>query len=459
MREKILVVTPELTYYSLKGCRYEIVKAGGLADVTATLVESLRERGLRVYVAAPFFHNSGLNIPDFEKENLFLVADERYSNNNGPYEKNIEEFSLAFQSGVLNHVIPRIKPDIIHAHDWPTGFVGPLAGTKSLFTIHNVHTKTAHIEWMRDMQLPLMNKERLWLDNFDLAKVNFLMSGIFGSGYCNTPSQKWLEEILSGDVPINAPEGFGQLMKSKNAHGILNSPDRSYDPETDIQIHARYGISGMAEGKLANKLAFQQNVGLEVRKDSHLVVWTNRADPNQKGIDLLNNIAARLMVANQKLQMAIISDGNYIPQITETISKINTSGRQIVVRAFSDFLERNAYAAADGVMNFSRYAPCEIAHMKGAKYGAISIVRAVGGAAQTVYDYRKEGASGVPGIITHNYTGQSMLESIESFIELANSKSFDRVRNKTMDVAKKEFTPEKMADSYIRLYKQMIAKA
>ncbi len=460
--KKILIVTPELSYYTLKNStRQKIVKAGGLADMVTTLVESLGKTGIRPYVAVPYFRRTGIDKADFDRERLILVEDKRYSANKSPYDKDIEGFSLAFQSRVLNDVLPRIRPDIIHCHDWPTGLIGPLAGPgyKSLFTLHNVHTKTVSIDSIRDMGLPQTFKHRLWLDKYDWSKVNLLLSGIYGSDWCNTPSQRWLEEILDREIPINAPPRFGELIRQKERHivGILNSPDASYDPGTDDYLFPKYDLQTINEGKLANKLCFQGEVGLEPKSNSRLVVWTNRADPNQKGIDLLNNMLPRLLNTFPKLQIAIISDGHYIPTIEQTVSNINqyAENRRVILKRFSDKFERKAYAAADGVLNFSRYAPCELVHMKGARYGAVPIVRAVGGIAQTVHDYRNTGQS-IPGIVTETYSEEAMLEAFRLFYEVAESGSFDRLREDVMECSKAAFQPENMAREYIRLYETLM---
>ncbi len=461
--KNILIVTPELSYYTTNdGFRVEVMKRGGLADMVATLVDSLRKTRVRPYVAVPYFRSSRIDMREFERERLILIEDAEYSRNSGPYDKDIEAFSLAFQSRVLNDVLPMIRPDIIHCHDWPTGLIGPLAGPgyKSLFTIHNVHTKTVDIRQAEESGLSRQHSHRLWLDNYDWSKVNLLLSGIFGSDWCNTPSQRWLEEIMDGEIPCNAPPWFGELIRQKKDRisGILNTPDPSYDPITDENIFPNYDASTMAESKLSNKLRFQGEHGLEVSMNSRLVVWTSRADPNQKGIDILNNVMNRLISDFPTLQLAVISDGEYIPAIKETISLTYPyrDGRRAVLRPFSDRLERLAYAAADGVLNFSRYAPCELVHMKGAMYGAVPIVRGVGGAAQTVHDHRKDGP-GIPGIVTRDYTEESMLEAFRLFFDVATSESFDSLRKDVMQSARREFSSERMAEDYIRLYDKMLS--
>jgi starch synthase len=459
--KRILIISPELTYYDVGSSRQEVKKVGGLADLVATLVDTLRGKGLSPYVAVPHFWDSGLSKEECEAERLFLVEDSRYSYLRTPYERQVEEFSLAFQSQVINELIPRIRPDIIHAHDWPTGLIAPLLGPyyNTLFSIHNIHTKTEHIDTIESMGLPNANKERVWLQHFDWGRVDFLMSGIFGSDYCVTPSQRWLDEILEGDIPPNAPPGFSDLMQQKKGtiFGILNSPDDSYDPEKDSLIYSRFTIEDMVSGKRANKAAFQVEVGLGSDDQSTLVVFTSRADPYQKGIDLLDLVVPKLIIDNPQLQVAIVSDGPYIPRVDHTISWLESQGYhgRVVAKPFSDVLERRAYAAADGVLTFSSYSPCELVQMKGALYGAIPLGMAKGGVAQTVHDFRVEDEASVPGILTRDYTAEAMEQVFRSFLEVADSDSLDKLSRQTMEVATRMFTPEKMADSYLEIYRKM----
>jgi glycogen synthase len=98
---------------------------------------------------------------------------------------------------------------------------------------------------------------------------------------------------------------------------------------------------------------------VKTRQDTNapLIVWTNRADPHQKGIQFLDQILPGLMQDYQKpgLQIVIISDGVYIPKIKRTIHDLEDQGfrGRVAIRAFSDQLERKAYAAGDALMNCS----------------------------------------------------------------------------------------------------------
>ncbi|MFO7685186.1 MAG: glycogen/starch synthase [Desulfobacterales bacterium] len=51
--------------------------------------------------------------------------------------------ALVFQREVINNIIPRVAPDLIHCHDWMTGLIPAMArrtGIPCLFTVHNIHS-------------------------------------------------------------------------------------------------------------------------------------------------------------------------------------------------------------------------------------------------------------------------------------------------------------------------------
>ena len=74
---KILIVTPEITYLPQKmaGTTGNLsAKAGGLADVSASLVSALFEMGADIHVAMPYYRRIfKLDVPDHvekKRENL-----------------------------------------------------------------------------------------------------------------------------------------------------------------------------------------------------------------------------------------------------------------------------------------------------------------------------------------------------------------------------------------------------
>ena len=169
---RILIVTPEVTYLpdrmgSLSN--YLTAKAGGLADVSAALISALFHQGADVHVALPDYRSifRGLLAPFLRKEQRMIrsiMSDDRlhlaedraffylnrvYSDYGGENTK----LALAFQREVINNIIPRVQPDLIHCNDWMTGLIPAASrelGIPCLFTIHNIHTVKSFLSVIED---------------------------------------------------------------------------------------------------------------------------------------------------------------------------------------------------------------------------------------------------------------------------------------------------------------------
>ena len=169
---RILVVTPEVTYLPDRMgtlSNYLTAKAGGLADVSAALIQSLFKQGADVHVAIPDYRSLFSNrlAPFLKKEQRLILnkmpndrvhlAEDRaffylnrvYSHYGG---ENIK-LALAFQREVINNIVPRVRPDLIHCNDWMTGLIPAMSremGIPCLFTIHNIHTVKSTLATIED---------------------------------------------------------------------------------------------------------------------------------------------------------------------------------------------------------------------------------------------------------------------------------------------------------------------
>ena len=139
---RVLIVTPEVTYLPDRMgnlANFLTAKAGGLADVSAALISALFHQGADVHVAlpdyrsifkdrlAPFLRKEQRTLRQVMPNDRVHLAEDRaffylnrvYSNYGG---ENIR-ISLAFQREVLNNIVPRVRPDLIHCNDWMTGLI------------------------------------------------------------------------------------------------------------------------------------------------------------------------------------------------------------------------------------------------------------------------------------------------------------------------------------------------
>jgi starch synthase len=338
---RILIVTPEVTYLPDgmgNMANYLTAKAGGLADVSAALINALFRQGADVHVALPDYralfteHMAPIlrkemrtirgTMPQerihLAEDRAFFYVNQVYSN----YEHDNTRIALAFQREVINHIIPSVQPDLIHCNDWMTGLIPAMArelGIPCLFTVHNIHTvrkSLAHIEdrgvdaaafWK---YLYYRYTPRAYEETREWNEVDFLCSGIFAAHYVNTVSPSFLTEIVQGwhkfvEHPIRSE--LANKWHSECAVGILNAPDPSFNPQTDEALSQNYGPEDHVVGKHRNKASFQKHLGLLINTDAPIFFWPSRLDTVQKGCQLLAEIMYEVISRYWYQQLQIVS--------------------------------------------------------------------------------------------------------------------------------------------------------
>lgn len=294
-RPKILIITPEVTYLPENSgvlSSYLSAKAGGLADVSAMLIKELFDMGVDVHVLIPdyrkIFQNQVGSLSTLYNEQLkiymenlcdqrvHLAQDRAFYHRNSIYSfyrsENLK-VSLAFQREAINHVIPMVRPDLVHLNDWMTGLIpGYLRkrNVPSLFTIHNIHTATATLAEIEDNGIDAVEFwDCLYFKEYpssyeeirNRVDVDFLASGIFASHFVNTVSPTFLKEIVNGYHDFIPWHIRGELTNKYHAGcavGILNAPDASFDPKIDKAIFKNYTPRNVVSGKRENKLKLQK---------------------------------------------------------------------------------------------------------------------------------------------------------------------------------------------------------
>ncbi|MBT3377602.1 MAG: glycosyltransferase [Lentisphaerae bacterium] len=416
---RILIVTPEITYLpsGMGNMANRLsAKAGGLADVSASLVSALFELGADVHVALPhyrqMFHIDVHRLIDKElllyqrklpdsrihlaEDRIFYYRDEVY----GGYDLENPKIAMAFQREVINNIIPLVQPDLIHCNDWMTGLIPAMARRLSipcLFTVHNIHTTTVTLETVEDSG---MDAAEFWRylyyasvpTNYETTRssvpVDLLTSGIFAAHFINTVSPTFLDEIVEGKHPFVPPHirhEFAQKKEAGCASGILNAPDAVFDPEIDERLACQYTPDTHVEGKLANKLALQKHLGLEENPSAPLLFWPSRLDPVQKGPHLVTEILYGLISDywEEGLQVAVVANGAFQKHFRDVVRQHDFYQR-VAVCDFDEDLSALGYAAADYMLMPSQFEPCGLPQMISAIYGTLPIVHDTGGLHDTV---------------------------------------------------------------------------
>ncbi len=476
-RPRILIVTPELngsTYLGRNGNAAPRAKAGGLADISTLLVDELASRGIDVRVAMPHFRSLFYPGGEGHSRRLHLCHDREFYYRRSVYDGSPESnrrAALAFQREVIHHVLPRVKPDVVHCHDWMTGLVPAAAkamGIRSLFTVHNLHDERMTLGEIEDRGIDAASFwNHLHYARFPWSyeesrhsnAVDLMASGIHAADHVNTVSHSFLGELAEGRHPSGA--GLIDVVRGKQRHGaadgIINAPDPSYDPEHDARIIRQYDAAGHRAGKLANKLALQRALGLEEDAEAPLLFWPSRLDPVQKGCQLLSEILYRLVSDywGLALQVVFVADGPFRHHF-ERIAEFHGLQRRIAVRGFDDALSRQAYAASDFVLVPSAYEPCGLAQMVALKYGSLPVVHRTGGLADTVSHLDADQRRG-NGFVFENHDCQGLRWAIDEAIRFYIRPAAEREREiaRIMAESRSGFSAEKTAEAYIRIYEKL----
>lgn len=422
---RVLFVTPEVAHLPpgmSAESGYLKAKAGGLGDVSAALIRALYDQGADIHVAVPDYRSMfNPHLPVELKrelrtimgrlieERLHLAEDRVFFHRSRVYSSETWEsakFAIAFQREVINHIAPRVKPDLIHCNDWTTGLIPAMArqlGIPCLFSIHNLHTIRCTLADIEDRGI---DTSEFWQNlYFDIAPasyestrdyntVDFLASGVFAAHFINTVSPTFLAEAAEGRHQFIEPHVRGEIANKTAANcavGILNAPEPSYNPQEDIFLIRRYGPEDHPRGKRENKRALQQRLGLIQDDNAPLFFWPSRLDPVQKGCQLLTDILYSVVSAhwNDNLQIVFVADGPHQP-VVRSIVRHHGFEERVAVHDYEDPLSRLGYAGADFVLMPSSFEPCGLPQMIGAIYGALPIVHDTGGLHDTVSHLRPD---------------------------------------------------------------------
>ena len=488
---RILIVTPEITYLpegmgNLAGKMS--AKAGGMADVSASLVSALYELGADVHVALPHYRRM------FHVETAQLVADElrKYKSHLSDERIHLAEdrcfyyrdtvysqgdgnlkLALAFQREVINNIIPRVQPDLIHCNDWMTGLIPAAArreGIPCLFTVHNIHTQKLTLAQIEDSGI---DAAEFWMNlyygyppyNYEESRngnaIDLQASGVFGAHFINTVSPTFLQEIVNGwhsFVPDSIRNEIRNKFNAGCAAGILNAPDPTDNPLTDDKIPHKYGPGDHWEGKRRNKLALQHALGLEENADAPLFFWPSRLDPVQKGPQLLADIAYRFIdrYYARGAQLAIIANGPFQQPFWD-IREFHGLHSRIGVHDFDGRLSQLGFAASDFTLMPSLFEPCGLPQMQAPIYGSLAVAHNTGGLHDTVEPLDWNASRG-NGFVFDNYDSNGLLWAMDRAMEFYSQPREVREREvrRVMDESLRRFNHHACAQEYINLYEKML---
>lgn len=461
---RILFPTAEVAPFS---------KTGGLGDVASALPRALARLGHEVLVVTPWYQSvrsepapywigdvqapfdggfepvgvgtlesNGVRYafvghPDFGRDRLYGYTDD---------VRRFARFSRA-----VPQVAERLGfvPDVVHAHDWHTGFV-PLLLTRgwhlpagfpflpSVFTVHNVQFQgeapmADTLRWLR-----LGSSEaRSYLDHFGAA--NAMQAGVGFATRVTTVSPTYAQELQQPEFGFTL-DGTFRAVAGKTV-GILNGIDDAvWNPRTDPHIKARYHADDMAGKELCRGELVRQ-FGLD---DARPLLGVVSRFAAQKGIDLILAAAERLLAMGWNLFFLGTGD----VEIEGAVRDLTAARPREVaaVIGYDEALSHRVYAAADALAVPSRFEPCGLTQMIAMRYGTLPVVRSTGGLRDTV-------THGVTGFVFEHATPEGVVWAAEEALQAFGTPAWTEMQRSGM---LRDLSWDSSARSYADLYASVL---
>lgn len=466
---------------------------GGLGDVIGSLPKEIAKLGHRVSVFLPKYKKifkkaldlellmEGIHVPlgsevemgsifgsrygdvrlFFVEHSEYFGRDELYGTPMGDYPDNDRRFTF-FQRAVVEGLKRlKIKPDVIHCHDWQSGLIPVylktlyqgdsfFKKTKTVFTIHNL----AYQGNFPPDSIPVtgLSWDEFKFERLEFyGKISFLKGGLVYSDALTTVSERYAQEIQT--------QGFGcgleavLARRKSDLYGIVNGIDPDeWDASKDKDIEANFSIRNL-KGKAACKRLLQAESGLTVDPSIPVFGFVGRL-ADQKGLDILAPVVEQMAKENWQLVLLGTGDDEY-HKTFRILQKRHPKHLGLNI-TFDPQIAKRIYAGADFFLTPSRYEPCGLGPMIALRFGTVPIVRETGGLVDTVQEFDPKTSEG-NGFIFSGYQSEDLFETMKQAVRIfQNERLWAKLVRNGMAC---DFSWARSARRYVEIYERVERKS
>lgn len=469
-------------------------KTGGLADVAGALPRAIRRLGHDIRMMMPRYGRiepgrfglervmDAVDVPMDERTEpasvfsgsigagpdstpVYFIDSPRYFDRPGIYMYPDDAERFIFFSRAALEVCRALgwRPDVIHCNEWHTALVPNwlktvhrddpfLAGIATLYTAHNLAYqgifghRVLEIAGLADAGLIIRPGVVPDLDD----AVDLTARGLLFADIISTVSEKYAEEVLT-------PE-HGQRLdpilrdRQDRLFGVTNGIDTElYDPATDLHIAVRFDADSL-DSRAGNKAALQAEAKLPTMPGVPLIGIASRL-VDEKGFDLISAIVGPLL-SHLGCQLVLMGAGEMRYHDLFSDLAARHPDQVAVFLAFNRPLEQRIYAGCDIFLMPSRFEPCGTSQMVAMRYGAVPVVHAVGGLADSVQDYCPETGEG-NGFRFSGYDAMALFTALVRAVEThRHGDIWGQLMRRCMAM---DFSWNRSAQKYVDLYRRAVA--
>lgn len=453
---------------------HPFAKAGGLADAVSSLSQALALRGHRVSVVMPrygaisvegmtdlevplgvplgyreewcgVFHRRYRDVDVYLLEHRGLFGDRPGIYGPSPaaaYHDNARRFAFLSRGALQLALALKLRPAVIHAHDWPSALVPMMVNlayrptdhfrnARVVFSIHNI-----------GYQGVFGQHDAAESGLYHGQKINYLKSAVAHADSIVTVSPRYALEIQQPRF------GFGLhreiQARGPRVHGVLNGIDTTeWDPATDTLIPAPYSAADMS-GKETNKAELQTAMGLPEDPSVALIGMITRL-VDQKGVRSLfspGQAAVYRLCRELPVQVVLLGSGEaWVEKEVRRYMDELPNFRAVV--GYDNALAHHIEAGSDFFLMPSVYEPCGLNQMYSMRYGTLPIVTRTGGLADTV--------DADTGFLIQEATPEAIFAAVEHAVHLHRTQP-DRIRTMRTTAMARDFSWGPSAARYEELY-------